>query len=343
MADVIVNHVLFYIANKYTTSPRDKIVENVVKFYADFDELNDAKKLLYEKTNKNFTSRRGDDKLTKTAQDIVETFVTCDNGGVNLPTFAATELGRIPVTPDGAVTMEQVMLVIASMNARLGDVEKTISGKIINVSAAKSALTPSALVSAEEADEDRTNNDSSLPTAASENLGTNPWNQHGDRRAQVQRPGFASRRQPSATRQQPHQPRQQLRQQHQQPRQSSRQRQNGMRNRQTFIGKKVMTGEMSWGGVELLSHRYIGNVNSSVTAEMIENDIKSRGVDVVKLEENTITKHSRFKSFKLTVKRNDKEKVDDHSFWPMFVVCRPWYQPRQPPADHDGTTAVVEA
>ena len=102
-----------------------------------------------------------------------------------------------------------------------------------------------------------------------------------------------------------------------------------------------MTGELSWGGVELLSHRYIGNVNSDVTAIMIENDLKSRGVDVVKLEENVITKHSRFKSFKLTVKRDDEEKVDDRGFWPMYVLCRPWYNPRQPRGDRDGASAAA--
>ena len=102
-----------------------------------------------------------------------------------------------------------------------------------------------------------------------------------------------------------------------------------------------MTGELSWGGVELLSHRYIGNVNSNVTASMIEDDLKSRGIDVVKLEENVITKHSRFKSFKLTVKRDDEEKVDDRGFWPMYVLCRPWYNPRQPRGDRDGAGAVT--
>ena len=102
-----------------------------------------------------------------------------------------------------------------------------------------------------------------------------------------------------------------------------------------------MTGELSWGGVELLSHRYIGNVHSNVTTSMIESDLKSRGVDVVKLEENVITKHSRSKSFKLTVKRGDEEKVDDHGFWPVNVLCRPWFNPRQPRGDRDGAAAVA--
>ena len=61
---------------------------------------------------------------------------------------------------------------------------------------------------------------------------------------------------------------------------------------------------------------------------MIEEDVKSRGIDVVKLEENVVTKHSRFKSFKLTVKRGDDDKVNDNSFWPDGVLIRRWYNPR---------------
>ena len=36
---LVVNHLLFFVANKYSTTARDKIVETVVTFYADFDEM----------------------------------------------------------------------------------------------------------------------------------------------------------------------------------------------------------------------------------------------------------------------------------------------------------------
>ena len=92
----------------------------------------------------------------------------------------------------------------------------------------------------------------------------------------------------------------------------------------------MTAGELSWGGVDLLTHKYIGYVHSNVTAEMIKDDLKQRGkVDVVALEENVITKHARFKSFKLTVKRADAETVEDRGFWPKGVLVRPWYEPRQ--------------
>ena len=54
-----------------------------------------------------------------------------------------------------------------------------------------------------------------------------------------------------------------------------------------------MSGELSQGGVDQLSHKYIGYVKNDITAEMIKDDLKQRGnVDVVSLVENEITKHA---------------------------------------------------
>ena len=38
MAELVVNHLLFFVANEYSTTARDKIVETVVTFYVNFDE-----------------------------------------------------------------------------------------------------------------------------------------------------------------------------------------------------------------------------------------------------------------------------------------------------------------
>ena len=142
--------------------------------------------------------------------------------------------------------MEQVMLVIASMNTRLGDVEKSLTKKNTSTIETDSNLTPAEAVSSEVTVQVPSNHDSSLPSSANGSDNTNPWLQPHDRRAHSRRQGSANGRQLSASRQQSRQPHQ--------PRQAPRQRQNGSRSRQTFIGKKVMTGELSWGGVELLSH-----------------------------------------------------------------------------------------
>ena len=86
----------------------------------------------------------------------------------------------------------------------------------------------------------------------------------------------------------------------------------------------------------MLAHRYIGNVRHDVTAAMIEEDLKRRDVEVVSLVENDVRKHTRYKSFKLSVKRNDSVKIDVEDFWPSNVVVRRWHNPRQPRPGHEG-------
>ena len=87
---------------------------------------------------------------------------------------------------------------------------------------------------------------------------------------------------------------------------------------------------MSWGGVKLHAYRYVGNVSPGVDAKTIEEDIRGRGVDLVSLEENTVT-HGRFKSFKLTVNRSDLHLIDDPDFWPKDVKVRRFIHPRPRP------------
>ena len=41
------------------------------------------------------------------------------------------------------------------------------------------------------------------------------------------------------------------------------------------------------------------------------------------------TKHQRFKSFRLRIKRSDLERVEDSEFWPEGVLVSPFFRPRQ--------------
>ena len=105
----------------------------------------------------------------------------------------------------------------------------------------------------------------------------------------------------------------------------------------------MASGEMTWGGVELLTHRYIGNVKNDVSASTIEDDLKARGIEVISLVENDVKNHVRYKSFKLSVRRGDSSKIDDAEFWPSNVIVRRWHNPRQPRShdDHGGAAAPV--
>jgi hypothetical protein len=102
------------------------------------------------------------------------------------------------------------------------------------------------------------------------------------------------------------------------------------RPRQMFIGKKVSTGDVTWGGVDLLAHRYLGIVQNAVEKETIENDLNNRGISNLTLVENLNKKHSRLKSFKMSFSRNQCSTVDDPSFWPENVILCFWNRPRLP-------------
>ena len=62
---------------------------------------------------------------------------------------------------------------------------------------------------------------------------------------------------------------------------------------------------------------------------MIANNLKERNVDVVAVVENEAKKHTRYKSFKLTVKRVNANIIDSANFWPSNVFVRRWHNLRQ--------------
>ena len=75
-----------------------------------------------------------------------------------------------------------------------------------------------------------------------------------------------------------------------------------------------------------MAYRYIGNVRTDVDPQAITDDLVSRGIRNVKVEENMRTERS--KSFKVSFNRDDAEKADDASFWPANVIYRKWHTPR---------------
>ena len=70
----------------------------------------------------------------------------------------------------------------------------------------------------------------------------------------------------------------------------------------------------------------------------MEADLRAWGVDVISLDELG-RKHSRFKSFKLSIKKDDQEKIDDASFWPPNVKVRRYFAPQCPRASDDDNAA----
>ena len=111
-----------------------------------------------------------------------------------------------------------------------------------------------------------------------------------------------------------------------QNRQSQRGNRDASRSR-TVIGKKVNDGLISLKGADLTVNRYIGRVHNDTTCEDLRNFIVSRNVTVIELEQLE-TKHQRFKSFRLRIKKDDLEGMEDEDFWPEGILFSPFFRPK---------------
>ena len=95
----------------------------------------------------------------------------------------------------------------------------------------------------------------------------------------------------------------------------------------TIIGKSVNNGLVSFKGADLTVNKYVGRVHNDVTADELRQYICNTGVTVVELE-TLETKHQRFQSFRLCVKRADLDRIEKAEFWPEGVIFSPFFRPR---------------
>ena len=96
----------------------------------------------------------------------------------------------------------------------------------------------------------------------------------------------------------------------------------------TIIGKSVRDGLISVKGADLTINRYVGRWHNDSTANAVKEFISNQNVTVVELEELD-TKHGRFKSFRLRVKKNDISLIEDENFWPEGVVLSPFFRGKE--------------
>ena len=90
----------------------------------------------------------------------------------------------------------------------------------------------------------------------------------------------------------------------------------------TIIGKDVKDGLLSFKGADLTAR-----VHNDVTFDALRKYITDSGVTVVELEA-LATKHQRFQSFRLRVKRSDLKQIEQAEFWPEGVVLSPFFRPK---------------
>ena len=79
-------------------------------------------------------------------------------------------------------------------------------------------------------------------------------------------------------------------------------------------------------GADLTINKYIGRVHNDVTLDDVRSFLVGQNVSVVELEQLE-TKHKRFKSFRVRVKRADLEIIEERDFWPG-VLCGSFFRPK---------------
>ena len=84
---------------------------------------------------------------------------------------------------------------------------------------------------------------------------------------------------------------------------------------------------VSWKGADLTIARYIGRVAVGTSADEIRSSLETRGVEVVSLEAIQ-TKHTRFASFKLVIKKSQLDVIEQDDFWPEGVIVGRWWSPK---------------
>ena len=70
--------------------------------------------------------------------------------------------------------------------------------------------------------------------------------------------------------------------------------------------------------------RYVGRVAIGTSVDEIRSSMETRGVEVVSLEA-IATKHARFASFKLVIKKSQLDVIEKDDFWPEGVVVGRWW------------------
>ena len=83
--------------------------------------------------------------------------------------------------------------------------------------------------------------------------------------------------------------------------------------------------------------KYVGRIANGTTVDELRKYVQdTKGVDVVSLEQLT-TKHDAFQSYKLVIKKQDLEKIEDEEFWPKGITIRHFFGPRR--QTDDGATS----
>ena len=87
-------------------------------------------------------------------------------------------------------------------------------------------------------------------------------------------------------------------------------------------------------------NKYVGRVHNDTTHDDLRKFITDSGVTVVELEALE-TKHQRFQSFRLRVKRTDLDRIEEPEFWPAGFILSPFFRPKKMEQNNNGSHAAA--
>ena len=352
---VIILDLLYFVFNKLKTTPVKNVVQIAHAFYTDNDLVFGEKKKLCDAVGEPCSVRRSDSKRLENIKDICQVLTRRDSGNKFLPTFASVNLNCVPLNEEGNPTLGQILPSINDLKrntvtkdkleASLNDFRKEITSSSVSsvatplsedssasipfrssvVSSASSPpppVSPSAPsaplwgdasdgISASAPDlsvieKNPTMNEivksKLLPGQKEDGRGRPPKGEAGKKVVGGGGGGGVVRG-------------------------DRRQNNRSSSKSKTIIGKSVSNGLLSFKGVDQTINKYIGRVHNDVSVDDFRQQLVGAGVDVVELEQLE-TKHSRFKSFRLRLKKVDLGKIKSEDFWPEGVVVSHFYRPR---------------
>ena len=330
---VIISDLLYFIWNKLQSSPATTVVTICHQFYTDEEYVFDEKQKLFNAINEHCNARRTEDKRQKNLEDICALLSRRDSRKEFLPKFASINLHNIPICDDGNPSLGQIMATLNDLKRKVVTTDmlsasfnnfrrELTSVSSASLTTATTSCPPSAPIiplspsapplpgspTAPSVDISALNVPSSLPsfsdvTAAASRQPPNvpPPPGNGGNTANPNRARTSSKN----------------RQKSQRKRDSSRP--------QIIIGKSVNDGLLSIKGADMTVNRYVGRFHNDATLDGVKAYIAAQKVTVVELEELD-TKHGRFKSFRLRVKKTDLPLIQDENFWPEGVILSPFFR-----------------
>ncbi|CAF2129717.1 unnamed protein product [Rotaria magnacalcarata] len=341
-----INNVLCYIMTAMDTIPNDDIVSISVAYFSSAN-IKDAKTLLFSLVNEELKWRKGDDRMKKEIQDIIDLLRNSEKCDGKLPKFVSDAFDAMPpVSGYGALgdtiqsLLNEVMILKEEINylkqARRSEVidnEAIISIKeslvdlkndVRTLKSSKGGLDPSSSPSAPPLSQEsfslRPNRNQRTPLRLEDDpfldLGAGTFAQALMKNQQFpeetsQNNGAIPKRSRIVKKDED----------------GFKMVQNKRKKEYGIIGKKKLEDGIKFRSVKKFYDLFIGQCELSVSCEDIKDYVKSEHSIEINEIEKLVTRNNSVNSFKINLSLTDRDKLLSGDLWPEGIVCRKFYKP----------------